>query len=168
MFSVAHNEVVDLKCQRNERHGVTVTFLALKRECHDNVLDSVHFSAVTTCQHASDMFIRDDVTCGSLLTSSLTFPFHRPFVGPLCSHAKATDTAVDLVPGESRMRTCNYLDTLSSCRNYVISGNREHRSESQLVHLGPRARKVFSRVAICSRMIEADVLYSRIIVTFFN
>lgn len=91
MFSVAHNEAVDLKCQRNERHDVTVTFLALKRECHDNVLDSVHFSAVTTCQHASDMFIRDDVTCGSLLASSLTFPFRRPFVGPssaLCARTQ--------------------------------------------------------------------------------
>lgn len=40
-----------------------MTFLlALKRECRDNVLDSVYFSAGTSCQHTSDMFVRDDVT----------------------------------------------------------------------------------------------------------
>jgi len=45
-----------------------------------HVLDSVRFSAATSCQHASDMFVRDDVTCGSLLAFSLAFPSRWPFV----------------------------------------------------------------------------------------
>ncbi|KAL0121537.1 hypothetical protein PUN28_006802 [Cardiocondyla obscurior] len=85
-----------------------------------------------------------------VVSSLPLLPSH--LVGPLCAHAKATDIVADLVPGERRMHTCNYLDTLSPRRNYVIPGNRGHRSESQVVYLSPsRARKVLS-----------------LIVTFFN
>jgi len=62
--------------------------------------------------------------------------------------------------------------TLSPCRNYVIPGNRERRSESQLVYLDSlRARKVLSRVSrvtICSQMIRTDIVFQNYRHFFFS
>lgn len=144
-------------------------FLALKRECRDNVLDSVHFSAATSCQHASDMFVRDDVTCDSLLASSFAIPPHRTS-SALC--ARTQRQLISSLISFPASRGCARAIIWTLCRrcNYVIPGNWGRRLESQLVYLGLAwARKVLFLSCLSRGYLLTDatwILYSRIIVIF--
>jgi len=116
--AVARNEAVYLKCPCNERQ-------MYRRRCSSrwNVSVSTTFSTpcILALLHRANM----RATCSYVMTlcgcpSSLHLARpRRAFVGPLYSHARGTDIVADLVP--PRMRTCNYLDTLSPCRNYIFS-----------------------------------------------
>lgn len=146
---------VNLKCQRNERYGVTATFP--RAECRASSIPYI----LALLHRANTR-----ATCSYVMTlrvAAFSLPPLPPhFIGPssaLCARTQR-QLILSLISFPARMRTCNYLDTLSPCRNYVIPGNRERRSESQLVYLSARREhgNCSLAITICSQMIGADIV----------
>jgi len=156
----------------------TTTFLTLKRECPDNVLDSVHFSAATSCQHESDMFLRDDVTWMSFLSSprSSSPCLRRSFV---LARKRDWYRRWSRSPKDAHVQLFGHFVAVSQLH---ILGNRGHRSESRLVILSPFAGNmrglslflslflplVSCHIIICPYATRRQRLYFRIIIVFLH